>query len=80
MPEQEQPQQFQINFRCDPDKLVLRIPTSPITAQEIILPEEIMSQIAGQWLETRKQLKRDLQLIADINATKIRENMKLIRP
>lgn len=39
---------------------------APYTQFVQFLPEDMMNQVAGKWLETRKELKRKLEIVHDL--------------
>lgn len=51
--------------------VVITVALAPGTQLTQLIPEQTMNEVAGKWLETRKQIKRDLAIVQDIKRSKI---------
>jgi hypothetical protein len=68
---QQQPTYPQTHIEVQPQGVLVIVTLAPGTQLTQLIPEEIMNQIAGKWLETRKQIKRELAIVQDIQRSKI---------
>jgi hypothetical protein len=64
-------QQSQLNVQIMPDGVVISIALGPGLAVQQIIPEQLMNDLAGKWLDSRRARKHELQLIEDIKRTKV---------
>ncbi len=68
--QEHQPTFPQTHIEVQPQGVILIVTLAPGTQFTQLIPEETMNQIAGKWLETRKQIKRELAIVQDINKSR----------
>jgi hypothetical protein len=65
------PQTFpQIAINITPEGMTIMTALAPGLTLTMSINEQDMNHIAGQWLETRKQIKQQLAIIQDVRRTK----------
>jgi len=67
-----QPQFPMTNINITPDGMVVSTLLGPGLAINQAINEETMNAICKQWLETRKELKKQQELVRDVIRTKAR--------
>ena len=71
MPEDEQQPKFpQIGINVNQQGVFISYVLAPGMVLQAALDENTMNEICKQWLETRKQVKAQLQLVRDVIRTK----------
>jgi hypothetical protein len=70
MSEQQQPQFPLTNINITPQGMLVSIMLTPTLSFNQLLDENVMNEVVKKWMETRREVKRDLALIHDINRTK----------
>ena len=67
-----QPQFPMTNLQITPDGMLISIMFGPGLVLNQVINEETMNAICKKWLETRKELKKQQQLVQDVLRTKAR--------
>jgi hypothetical protein len=71
VPGQLTPQTFpQIGINITPEGMTIMTALAPGLTLTMSINEQDMSHIAGQWLETRKDIKKQLAVIENVRRTK----------
>jgi len=68
----EQPSFPLTNFQVMREGVLMSVQLSPTIAINAVIPEQTMNQIVVTWLETRKKIKEELALVAEVQRTKQR--------
>ena len=61
----------QESLRIVPQGLIITVQFTPTFSINQLIPANAMNEIAGAWLESRKQIKKDLEIIRDVNRSKL---------
>lgn len=68
----EQPQFPNIAINISPDGMIISLVLGPGTTINQMINEEQMNAICQKWLETRKQVKEELNIIDLVQRSKIK--------
>lgn len=71
VPEPAAPPQFpQVGINIQPNGMLIQILIAPGFAFTQLIDEKTMNDVAGKWLETRREIKKEQQLVADVMRSK----------